>query len=93
MPKMGRHKSVDRNLRQSISWLKSLDGVSKVVLNRTDNCRHKFTPGHLRIQRIDDAGLHINAYGGNGVVVAFVRIKPIEMLDGIRDQIEAKFKD
>lgn len=74
--KRGRHKSADHALDRSLRWLESLEIVKKVILGITENTRHKFTPGHLKIQMTVQGGLKFKGYSGNGVVDIFVRIEP-----------------
>ena len=70
--KRGRHTSLSKNLRQSVGWLENRAGVRKVVLGLSEACRHKRTPGDLKVRRATDAGLHLNGYSGTGVVRMFL---------------------
>lgn len=72
--KLGKHKSVDKELRPSISWLESLPEVLKVVIGLSESARHSFAPGVLRHRSDVAGGIKINGYGGKGVVDIFVKV-------------------
>lgn len=74
MSKRGKHKSLTSDLDRSIRWLESLASVTKVVLGRTENCRHSYTPGYIRHQRDVPGGFYIKGYSGNGVVDIYVGV-------------------
>ena len=86
--KRGRHQSLSKVLDVSVRWLEARDDVRKVILGRTESCRHAYPPGHLRVRRPTDAGLHVNGYSGNGVVDLFVVTD-----SGDRDPIAAAIAD
>ena len=46
--------------------------VKKIVLGRSENARHAFPPGKIKIQHATEAGLKLKAYTGNGVMDVFV---------------------
>ena len=73
MGKKGRHKSLGKILNKQISWLEGFDEVKKVVLGRTENCRHSFQTGYLKVQQDCDGGFYLKAFSGNGVVDIFIR--------------------
>ena len=66
--KRGRHKSAGAALNRRLIRLASNEIVSKVILGATHNCRHSYSPGHLKHQMFTDAGMKINGYDGNGVI-------------------------
>jgi hypothetical protein len=72
--KRGKHKSVDKELRPSISWLESLPEVLKVVIGLSESARHSFPPGALRYRSTVAGGIKLNAYGGKGVIDVFVKV-------------------
>ena len=41
----GRHKSLDKHLKSSVSWIEQLPEVQKVVLGISEACRHKYPAG------------------------------------------------
>lgn len=88
----GKHTSLDKNLKKSIKWLESVEGVQKIVLGFSEACRHKYAPGHLRYKMDADGGIKINGYSGNGVVDIFIRISPISLREQVKSQIFDKFK-
>ena len=70
--KRGKHQSLSKNLKRSVGWLETRPGVRKIVLGLSEACRHKRTPGDLKVRRATDAGLHLNGYSGTGVVRLFL---------------------
>ena len=89
--KKGRHKSLGPILKRSVKWLESFESVKKVILGFTEACRHKYTPGHLKVLGDKPGGIKLKAYSGNGVVSIFVKIEPIEDRDEIKSKLEEKF--
>lgn len=87
----GRHQTLDKELKRSIRWLETIEGVSKIVIGQSEACRHKYAPGYLRFKMDVDAGITLNGYSGNGVVNLFIRIKPIESRDAVKKKIVEKF--
>lgn len=70
--KQGKHKSMDNKVKLSVRWLERYDFVQKVILGASHNCRHKYSPGTVRITRKIDAGFKVNLYGGTGVTTAYI---------------------
>ena len=70
--KHGRHQTLSKNLRRSVDWLENRPGVKKVVLGLAEACRHRRSPGDLKVRRATDAGLHLNGYSGTGVIKLFL---------------------
>jgi hypothetical protein len=85
--KMGKHITVDRDLKRSLFWLQIQPEASKVILGLTESARHAFPPGALRYQRDELGGIKLNAYGGNGIVSVFVKVS-----DGQKQSLIAKIK-
>jgi len=54
--KRGRHKSAGSDLNRSIRWLESLPNIKKVILGFSEACRHKYSPGHIKIKSDVDGG-------------------------------------
>jgi hypothetical protein len=88
----GKHQSITADLKKSIRWLESIEGVTKIVIGLSEACRHKYPPGHLRFKSDANGGIKINAYSGNGVVNMFIRIDPISERDAIKAKIAEQFK-
>ena len=65
--------SLGKILNKQVAWLESFAEVKKVVLGRTENCRHSFKSGFLKVQLDVDGGFTVKAFSGNGVVDIFVR--------------------
>lgn len=92
MSKRGKHKSATKDLDRSIRWLEGLNDVKKVVLGRTESCRHSFTPGHVRCKQNVFGGFKANGYSGNGVIDLFVRCDE-DRRESLRKQIQKRYKD
>jgi hypothetical protein len=92
MSKLGKHKTIRTELKQSIGWLESLSEVSRVILGLTDNCRHKYAPGVLRYRRDVDGGFLVNGYHGNGVTGICVIVEEGKA-EEVRKLIEERFGD
>jgi hypothetical protein len=90
MSKRGRHRSADPELERSLRWLESLTIVKKVILGLTENSRHKFPPGFLKIQMPVAGGIKLKGFSGNGVVDLFVRVEP-EHLGELTAVIELRY--
>ena len=93
MEKTGRHKSLDKDLKRSVEWLKSFAVVTKVVIGISESCRHKYPPGVLRWKSDVPGGIKLNGYSGKGVTDLFVKVDPIEYREHIKDLIKQKFND
>jgi hypothetical protein len=89
---MGRHKSLDKHVKQSMNWVKKLDNVTKIVIGISKCCRHKYPPGNIRVRIDVDAGIKVNAYSGNGVTDIFIKIDPITEREKIKKIIQDKFQ-
>ena len=72
MSKLGQHQSLSKAARRRVQALEDSPLVTGIKIGRTDNCRHKFAPGTLKLQRAVDAGLKVNCYGDNGVTTIYV---------------------
>jgi len=70
---MGRHTSVDKELKQAIRWLESLPIVKKVILGFCEAARHKYSPGTLQYAQDARGGVNLKAYGGTGIMKVYVQ--------------------
>jgi hypothetical protein len=86
--KKGKHKTVDKELKPSMSWLESLPQVEKVVLGFCESARHAYKPGTLRHKSDTLGGIKINAYGGRGIIDIYVKVKTAE-----KDELLLKIKE
>lgn len=86
----GRHTSVEKELKKSIKWLESLTVVDKVILGVYESARHHYTPGMITFARETQGGLALKAYGGNGIMKLFVKIKQ-ENLNTFLELLEKRF--
>lgn len=87
----GRHKSLDKHVKRSINWVERLPGVTKVILGFSENCRHKYAPGHIKFKMNVSGGIKVNAYSGSGVTDIFIRIDPIELREQVVTKIAQRF--
>ena len=91
MEKTGRHKSLDKDLKRSVEWLKNFDYVTKVVIGISECCRHKYAPGTLRWKSDVPGGIKINGYSGKGVTDLFIKIDPIEQRPTLKMLLSERF--
>lgn len=89
--RIGKHSSVDRDLKRSLKKLLRQTGVVKVVLGPFHNCRHNSTVGSLLFQADIDAGIKIKGFCGDGVRDLFVYVKPPERKDGVIAFLDKEF--
>lgn len=92
MPLQGRHKSLEKHVKQSILWIESISFVTKVVLGFSESCRHRYPPGHIRFKLDVDGGIKVNAYSGKGVTDIFIKIDPIDKREIVKEMISERFK-
>jgi hypothetical protein len=90
MSKRGRHTSVDSELRPAITWLEKLSAVKKVFLGRAESCRHRYSPGTLRVVGLTESGFRLKAYSGRGVQEIAVAILPLSERERIIELIEER---
>lgn len=83
----GRHRSVAKELKQVIAWIEKQG--AKVTMGMSQCVRHKFPPGHVKLNREVDAGFRATGYSGNGVQ-KFMIYCDDELL---REIIKARFGD
>ena len=88
---MSKHKSLDKHVKQSIEWVKTLPGIAKIVIGISESCRHKYAPGFIRFKMDVDGGITINAYSGNGVTNLFIKIDPISERENVKNLISKRF--
>lgn len=88
----GRHKTLDKHLKNNILWVEELEGVQKVVLGLSEACRHKYPPGHIRFKMDVPGGIKVNGYSGIGVTDIFIRIAPSSRKEIIKSMLEKRFQ-
>ncbi|MBI2790633.1 MAG: hypothetical protein HYX61_01630 [Gammaproteobacteria bacterium] len=89
---MSKHKSLDKNVKQNIDWIKMQPHVTKIVIGISESCRHKYPPGHIRTRLDVEGGIKVNAYSGNGVTDIFIKIEPISERENIKSLIQKRFE-
>ncbi|MEY3182259.1 MAG: hypothetical protein RLZ35_244 [Pseudomonadota bacterium] len=87
----GRHKSLDKHLKNEIAWVEKLPGVQKIVLGFSESCRHRYPPGHIRFTADVDGGIKVIGYSGKGVTDIFIRIDPPEAREIIKLRMAERF--
>jgi hypothetical protein len=73
----GRHKTIPKELKKEMRWIEAQG--AKLVLGICESTRHKFSPGHIRLLRKEDAGIKSVAYTGNGIMNFFIVCKNDEV--------------
>ena len=79
MSKRGHHRTTDKVLERSLLWLEGLSIVSRVVIHRVENCRHKFAPGYMRVRRVETGGVMMSGYMGRGIADIFVHLSLLDL--------------
>ncbi len=88
----GKHKSLDKHLKNNMLWVENLPDVQKVVLGISESCRHKYPPGHIRFKMDVDGGIKVTGYSGKGVTDIFIKIDPISNRDHVKKMIAERFR-
>jgi hypothetical protein len=86
--KMGKHKSLDKELKLGVKWLTEQPEIKRVILGLAEAARTKFPPGFFRYQRDVVGGILINGYGGTGVIKITLIIE-----EGKKDAVLQKLKE
>jgi len=72
--KRGRHTSLDKSLKTEIRWLESHEIVERLIIGRSEACRHAYPPGHIKVQGEVKGGIRVNGYSGFGVTQIFIKV-------------------
>lgn len=91
MRKNGKHKTLAKELKQTVAWLESFDEIKKIILGISEACRHRYTPGTIRVQSEVLGGLVLNGYSGNGITKIYIQISPPERITDVREMIKKRF--
>ncbi len=91
MSKQGKHKTVAKDLKQSIKWLESFYENEKVIIGLSESCKHRYAPGHIKVKSEIAGGITLNGYTGKGVTNIYIRINPIEKVPDIVNVIKNRF--
>lgn len=75
MSKLGKHTSLDKDLKRSVNWIQDFACVTKVVLGRVEAARHKYSPGTLRYKMDSPGGIKVNGYAGGAVFDIYVKVE------------------
>jgi hypothetical protein len=88
----GKHKSLDPKLSRERDWLQSFNEVSTVIVGRSESCRHRYSPGTLKIQSETNNGFKMNGYSGNGVTVIYCYVHHPDHKSAVRNAINHRHK-
>jgi hypothetical protein len=91
MSKRGRHRSLAKDLKNSVIWLERINEVNRVIIGISESCRHQYTPGTLRVRREVLGGIILSGYSGRGVTDLYINIDPVEEIDRVVALIERRF--
>lgn len=91
MTTRGRHQTLDKHVKRSVTWIESIPAVKKVVLGFSESCRHRYPPGHIRFKTDVNGGIKVNSYSGNGVTDIFIKIDPISSREHVKEMIKDRF--
>lgn len=75
---------------RSMKWLESLECVIKVILGRSEACRHHYVPGTIRFTSEVLGGIYIKVYGSIGVIDGYVQVSDTNRLD-LENSIKERF--
>lgn len=90
--KKGRHKTLDKHLKNHVLWIENISGVKKVILGISEPCRHKYPPGHIRFKMDAEGGFKVNGYSGVGVIDIYIKVEPIEDREEVKHKIGERFQ-
>lgn len=82
-----KHKTVPKELKKDMNWFETQG--AKLVLGLCECTRHKYSPGHIRLLREEDAGFKAVGYTGNGIMNFFIVCKT----KALREQVINRFGD
>jgi hypothetical protein len=91
MGKKGKHTTVAKELKQTVVWLESLDEVKRVIIGISEACRHRYSPGSIRVKQVVLGGLSVNGYSGRGVTNLYLNIDPPDQINSIVKLIEIRY--
>ncbi len=88
MRKRGKHHSrCCHEAEPSIKWLESLSCVNKILLGRSESCRHSYTPGAIRYCSDTLGGINIKVYGGCGIIDGYVQsTETVDLIKKIKER-------
>lgn len=89
----GRHRTLDKHVKRSVTWIETIPEITKIVLGFSESCRHRYPPGHIRFKMNVRGGFKVNAYSGIGVTDIFIKVEPIESRELVKQMIVARFGD
>jgi hypothetical protein len=81
----GRHTSVPSELKKTLKRVLPKD--AKIVLNDICSCRHKYTPGTVRVTEHTHNTLKLRGYYGSGIANFFVKCADEAEIQGIMTKL------
>lgn len=70
--KMVRHQTLHKKIKPNVNKLRAHHLIKKIIIGPYENCRHKYSPGKIKIQKTTTNGFKLNGYDGSGVYCLFL---------------------
>ena len=87
----GKHKTIPKELKPHVAWLRSLELVTKVVCGRVENCRTKYPCGYLALRGDEPVGFKVRGYFGSGVMDFYVYLSAPDKREEVKNLVLERF--
>lgn len=85
----GKHKSIPNEVKKALKC--TVGEKAKIVMNDICSCRHKYTPGTLKVTDEAEKSIKIRAYFDGGIVNLFVKFNTEAEKAVAVDKIKQKY--
>ncbi len=82
------YHTVAKDLKKVIKKIEKILYVTKVKITVSESCRHRFSPGKFKIQRIVESGIRAKGFTGYGVQYFYIYIEPVSKISQVVQEIE-----